>query len=221
MWASAQGPRGDGAVPDRPRRQRQCARNRARMAAAGHRRAATAETVRSAASRRCCSPRAKAARPAPPRWSGRMPILKLTDPEGITPLIMSILNAQFDTASVLIKAGANVNSWDIWGRAPLYSAVDYNTTPRGGRPDPTVLGPDHGAGCDRYAAQARRQSQHAAEAVSAVSVVGPGSRRRCHAHHRHHSTDPRGQGRRQRFHPVAAGARRPSPICPIRWVSRR
>ncbi len=59
----------------------------------------------------------------------------MTDPEGITPLIMSILNAQFDTAAVLIKAGANVNSWDMWGRAPLYSAVDYNTTPRGGRPD--------------------------------------------------------------------------------------
>jgi ankyrin repeat protein len=61
--------------------------------------------------------------------------LELADPEGITPLVMSILNAQFDTAAVLIKAGANVNTWDIWGRAPLYSAVDYNTTPRGGRPD--------------------------------------------------------------------------------------
>ena len=61
--------------------------------------------------------------------------LELADPEGITPLDMSILNAQFDTAAVLIKAGANVNTWDMWGRAPLYSAVDYNTTPRGGRPD--------------------------------------------------------------------------------------
>ncbi len=61
--------------------------------------------------------------------------IELADPEGITPLVMSILNAQFDTAAVLIKAGANVNTWDIWGRAPLYSAVDYNTTPRGGRPD--------------------------------------------------------------------------------------
>ncbi|HEY6453816.1 MAG TPA: ankyrin repeat domain-containing protein [Steroidobacteraceae bacterium] len=61
--------------------------------------------------------------------------IELADPEGITPLIMAILNAQFDTAAVLIKAGANVNTWDIWGRAPLYSAVDYNTTPRGGRPD--------------------------------------------------------------------------------------
>src|SRR5262249_41790165 len=38
-------------------------------------------------------------------------------------------------AAYLIKAGANVDKWDMWGRAPLYSAVDYNTTPRGGRPD--------------------------------------------------------------------------------------
>jgi ankyrin repeat protein len=36
---------------------------------------------------------------------------------------------------VLIEAGADVNRWDVWGRAPLYSAIDYNTTPRGGRPD--------------------------------------------------------------------------------------
>jgi uncharacterized protein len=58
-----------------------------------------------------------------------------TDPENITPLLMAILNARFDTAKVLIEAGADVNRWDMWGRAPLYSAVDYNTTPRGGRPD--------------------------------------------------------------------------------------
>jgi ankyrin repeat protein len=28
-----------------------------------------------------------------------------------------------------------VNLADKWGRAPLYSAIDYNNTPRGGRPD--------------------------------------------------------------------------------------
>ena len=36
---------------------------------------------------------------------------------------------------ILIKAHADVNRWDMWGRAPLYAAVDFNTLPRGGRPD--------------------------------------------------------------------------------------
>src|SRR6187551_448093 len=61
--------------------------------------------------------------------------INLATPENITPLLMAILNARFDTAKVLIQAGADVNRWDAWGRAPLYSAIDYNTTPRGGRPD--------------------------------------------------------------------------------------
>ncbi len=61
--------------------------------------------------------------------------LNLTSPENISPLLEAILNARFDTAKVLIEAGADVNMWDLWGRAPLYSAIDYNTVPRGGRPD--------------------------------------------------------------------------------------
>jgi ankyrin repeat protein len=61
--------------------------------------------------------------------------INLADPDNITPLLMSVLNARFDVATYLISAKADVNRWDTWGRAPLYSAVDYNTTPRGGRPD--------------------------------------------------------------------------------------
>jgi ankyrin repeat protein len=61
--------------------------------------------------------------------------MNLPDPEGVTPLIMAVWNAHFDTAAYLIKAGANVNKWDWWGRSPLYLAVDYNTIPRGGRQD--------------------------------------------------------------------------------------
>jgi ankyrin repeat protein len=61
--------------------------------------------------------------------------LNLADPDNITPLLMAVLNGRFDVASVLIRAGADPNRWDTWGRAPLYSAVDFNTTPRGGRPD--------------------------------------------------------------------------------------
>ena len=61
--------------------------------------------------------------------------LDTASPDGITALLFAILNARFDTAKVLIEAGANVNIADKWGRAPLYSAIDYNTVPRGGRPD--------------------------------------------------------------------------------------
>jgi ankyrin repeat protein len=61
--------------------------------------------------------------------------LDQVDPSGVTPLLSATLNARWDVAKVLIEAGADVNRWDMWGRAPLYSTVDYNTVPRGGRPD--------------------------------------------------------------------------------------
>ncbi len=61
--------------------------------------------------------------------------LNMTDPEGVTPLIMAITNAHFDTAKYLIAKGANVDKWDWWGRSPLYCAVDMNTIPHGGRAD--------------------------------------------------------------------------------------
>lgn len=61
--------------------------------------------------------------------------IDLADPDNISPLLMATLNARFDVAAYLIDAKADVNKWDTWGRAPLYSTVDYNTTPRGGRPD--------------------------------------------------------------------------------------
>ena len=61
--------------------------------------------------------------------------INYADPEAITPLLMAVMNMQFDTAAQLIRRGANPNKWDLWGRGPLYSAVDVNTLPRGGRPD--------------------------------------------------------------------------------------
>jgi cytohesin len=57
------------------------------------------------------------------------------DPDNITPLIFATLNAHFDTAKYLVNAGADVNRWDFWGRTSLWAAVDFNTLPRGGRPD--------------------------------------------------------------------------------------
>lgn len=61
--------------------------------------------------------------------------LDMPDPEGVTPLIMAITNLHFDAAAELIKGGANPDRWDLWGRNPLYCAVDMNTLPHGGRYD--------------------------------------------------------------------------------------
>jgi uncharacterized protein len=65
--------------------------------------------------------------------------LNLPDPEGVTPLIMAITNFHFDVGAYLVSKKANVNSWDWWGRTPLYCAVDLNTIPHGGRPDQPSL----------------------------------------------------------------------------------
>jgi ankyrin repeat protein len=52
-----------------------------------------------------------------------------------TPLVLALENQHFDLAKYLISAGANVDKWDLYGRSPLYVAVDLSTLPTGGRPD--------------------------------------------------------------------------------------
>ncbi len=56
--------------------------------------------------------------------------VNLADPDGVTPLILTLMNIHWDTARYLIEAGADVNQWDFFGRAPLYAAVDMNTLPK-------------------------------------------------------------------------------------------
>jgi uncharacterized protein len=61
--------------------------------------------------------------------------INLADPDQSTALVVALLNLHFDYASFLIKAGADVNRWDLYGQTPLYIAIDMNTLPKGGRPD--------------------------------------------------------------------------------------
>lgn len=61
--------------------------------------------------------------------------LNAIDPDRVSPLNLALINMHFDTAMAFIEAGADVNQWDIFGRAPLYNAIDLNTMPVGGRPD--------------------------------------------------------------------------------------
>jgi uncharacterized protein len=63
----------------------------------------------------------------------------LEDPERITPLNMALLNLHFEFAAFMIKAGADVNKWDLFGRSPLYMAADVHTLPVKGNGAMAVL----------------------------------------------------------------------------------
>jgi uncharacterized protein len=55
--------------------------------------------------------------------------LNLEDPERLTPLTMALLNLHFEFAAFMIKAGADIDKWDLFGRSPLYMAADTSTLP--------------------------------------------------------------------------------------------
>ena len=59
--------------------------------------------------------------------------IDLPDPDGVSPLLLAIMNANWDLAKKLIDAGADVNQWDTFGAAPLFTAVGNRTRNDGGR----------------------------------------------------------------------------------------
>jgi ankyrin repeat protein len=61
--------------------------------------------------------------------------INLADPSGITPLILALLNRNFDAALRLVELGADVDRWDWWGRSPLFVAVELNQVPNSSRGD--------------------------------------------------------------------------------------
>jgi uncharacterized protein len=59
--------------------------------------------------------------------------INLPDPDSVSPLLVTIMNANWDLARQLISAGADVNQWDIFGEAPLITAIDLRARIDGGR----------------------------------------------------------------------------------------
>jgi uncharacterized protein len=63
------------------------------------------------------------------------------DPDGVTALILAIINAHYDLAALLLELGADPNVADSTGMTPLYAAVDMNTLQfMHGRPAPRQVG---------------------------------------------------------------------------------
>jgi ankyrin repeat protein len=54
------------------------------------------------------------------------------DPDRMTPLLLALMNLHFDTAAVLVKGGADLDKWDLFGRSPIYMAADVSTLPTKG-----------------------------------------------------------------------------------------
>jgi uncharacterized protein len=59
--------------------------------------------------------------------------IDLPDPDGVSPLHVAVMNANWDLAKKLVDAGADVNQWDIYGEAPLFTAVGLFSRTDGGR----------------------------------------------------------------------------------------
>ena len=59
--------------------------------------------------------------------------INLPDPDGVSPLLLSIMNANWDISKHLILAGADVNQWDIFGEAPLFTVLGNRNQAGGGK----------------------------------------------------------------------------------------
>lgn len=65
--------------------------------------------------------------------------VNLTTPDGISPVVIALINGHYDAAGALLEAGADPNLADYAGRTALYAAIDFNTMPASNRPSPKTL----------------------------------------------------------------------------------
>ena len=62
-----------------------------------------------------------------------------TTPDGISAVVIALINGHYDVAGALLEAGTDPKLADYTGRTALYAAVDFNTMVKSNRPAPKVL----------------------------------------------------------------------------------
>jgi ankyrin repeat protein len=65
--------------------------------------------------------------------------LNATTPDGISAVVLALINGHFDVAGALLEAGTDAKLADVSGRTALYAAIDFNTMVKSNRPAPKVL----------------------------------------------------------------------------------
>ena len=68
-----------------------------------------------------------------------------TTADGLSGMVLALINGHYDTAAALSDAGTDPNLVDYAGRGALYAAIDFNTMPSSNRPSPEVLENEHTA----------------------------------------------------------------------------
>lgn len=58
--------------------------------------------------------------------------INIADPDDVSPLLVAIMNANWDLAQRLIEAGADINQWDMYGETPLFIAINQRNRLDGG-----------------------------------------------------------------------------------------
>jgi ankyrin repeat protein len=62
-----------------------------------------------------------------------------TTPDGISAVVIALINGHYDVAGALVEAGTDPNLADYTGRTALYAAIDFNTMVKSNRPAPKVI----------------------------------------------------------------------------------
>ena len=65
--------------------------------------------------------------------------INATTPDGISAVVIALINGHYDVAGALLEAGTDPKLADYTGRTALYAAIDFNTMVKSNRPAPKVL----------------------------------------------------------------------------------